>query len=103
MTNNIKVLVLGFTITIIVLFAGTSLFADETGDCQGFADRYVGPVTDARDASTPPEVIFQQLVMTGFNPEGAFNLVQTIYILHKDSDKEEVLASFMNWCVGKST
>lgn len=103
MTNNIKALVLGFTITIIVLFAGTSLLANQMEDCQGFADRYVGPVTDARDAGTPPEVIFQQLVMTGFNPEGAFNLVQTIYILHKDSDKEEVLASFMNWCVGEST
>jgi hypothetical protein len=102
MTKNIKALALGFIIGIIVLFAGTSLLANQMEDCQRFADRYVGPVTDARDAGTSPEVIFQQLVMTGFNPEGAFNLVMTIYELHKNSTKEEVLASFMNWCVGES-
>lgn len=102
MTKNIKALVLGFIVGILLLAVGTQLLANEMEDCQRFADRYVGPVTDARDVGTPPEVIFQQLVMTGFNQEGAFNLVQTIYILHKDSNKEEVLASFMNWCVGKS-
>lgn len=102
MIKNIKALALGFIVGILLLAAGTQLLANEMEDCQRFADRYVGPVTDARDVGIPPEVIFQQLVMTGFNQEGAFNLVQTIYILHKDSNKEEVLASFMNWCVGKS-
>ena len=102
MTKNIKALVLGFIVGILLLAVGTQLLADETEDCQRFSDRYVGPVTDARDVGTPPEVIFQQLVMTGFNQERAFNLVQTIYILHKGSSKEEVLSSFMNWCVGKS-
>jgi hypothetical protein len=102
MTYRIKALTLGFIIGITVLFAGTALLADEMDNCQDFADRYVAPVTDARDVGTPPEVIFQQLVMTGFPQEGAFNLVQTIYVLHKDSNKEEVLASFMNWCVGES-
>ena len=101
--TKIKALALGFIVGITALTVGTQLLADEMENCQNFADRYVGPVTDARDAGTPPEVIFQQLVMTGFNQEGAFNLVQTIYVLHKDSNKEEVLASFMNWCVGEST
>lgn len=100
--TKIKALALGFVVGILLLSIGTQLLADELENCQRFSDRYVEPVVDARDVGTPPEVIFQQLVMTGFNQEGAFNLVQTIYILHKDSNKEEVLASFMNWCVGKS-
>lgn len=99
---RLKALALGFMFGITTLFVGTSLLADEMDNCKDFADRYVGPVTDARDVGTPPEIIFQQLVMTGrFNQERAFNLVQTIYVLHKDSTKEEVLASFMNWCVGE--
>ena len=98
---RLKTLALSFIIGLLVLFVGTALLADEMEDCKGFATRYVEPVTDARDAGTPPEVVFQQLVMTGFNPEGAFNLVQTIYVLHRNSTKEEVLASFMNWCVGE--
>jgi hypothetical protein len=98
---RLKTLALSFIIGLLVLFVGTALLADEMEDCKGFADDFVGPVTDARDAGTPPEVIFQQLVMAGFNPEGAYNLVQTVYLLHKDSTKEEVLASFMNWCVGE--
>lgn len=99
--SNVKTLVVAFFVGIMTLWIGTSLLADEMENCQNFANRYVGPVTDARDAGTPPEVIFQQLVMAGFNPEGAYNLVQTVYLLHKDSTKEEVLASFMNWCVGE--
>lgn len=99
--SNVKVIAVAFFVGIMTLWIGTSLLADEMENCQGFADRYVSPVTDARDAGTPPEVVFQQLVMTGFNQEGAFNLVQTIYLLHKDDTKEEVLASFMNWCVGE--
>lgn len=101
MRHEFKALALGFAIGLLVLLVGTALLADEMEDCKGFATRYVEPVTDARDAGTPPEVVFQQLVMTGFNPEGAFNLVQTIYVLHRNSNKEEVLASFMNWCVGE--
>jgi len=101
MTYRIWSLLLGFIIGITVLLVGTSLLADEMDNCQDFANRYVGPVTDARDAGTPPEVIFEQLVMTGFPTEQAFNLVQTIYMLHKDDTKEEVLASFFNWCVGE--
>ena len=68
--TKIKALALGFIVGIIVLAVGTQLLADEMENCQTFADRYVGPVTDARDAGTPPEVIFQQLVMVGFNQEG---------------------------------
>ena len=100
---RLKALALGFVIGLLVLFIGDSLLAGPLEDCQNYANRYVAPVTDARDVGTPPEVIFQQLVMTGLLPEGAFNLVQTIYVLHKDSNKEEVLASFMNWCVGEGT
>ena len=103
MRHELKALALGFAIGFIAMFVGTSLLAEPLEDCQNYANRYVAPVTDARDVGTPPEVIFQQLVMTGLLPEGAFNLVQTIYVLHKDSNKEEVLASFMNWCVGEGT
>jgi hypothetical protein len=98
---RLKTLALSFIIGLLVLFVGTALLADEMEDCKGFATRYVEPVTDARDVGTPPQLVFEQLVMTGFPPEGAFNLVQTIYVLHKDDTKEEVLASFMNWCVGE--
>jgi hypothetical protein len=98
---RLKALALSFIIGLLVLFVGTALLADEMEDCKGFATRYVEPVTDARDVGTPPQLVFEQLVMTGFPPEGAFNLVQTIYVLHKDDTKEEVLASFMNWCVGE--
>ena len=101
MRHEFKALALSFIIGLLVLSVGTALLADEMEDCKGFATRYVGPVTDARDVGTPPQVIFEQLVMTGFPPQNAFNLVQTIYELHKDSTKEEVLASFMNWCVGE--
>ena len=101
MSNNLKAFIVAFFTGILVLFAAQEALSDELENCQNFADNFVGPVTDARDAGTPPEVIFQQLVMVGFNPEGAYNLVQTVYLLHKDSSKEEVLASFMNWCVGE--
>lgn len=100
---RLKALALGFAVGFLAMFVGTSLLAGPLEDCQNYANRYVSPVTDARDVGTPPEAIFQQLIMTGFPPEGAFNLVQTIYVLHKDSNKEEVLASFMNWCVGEGT
>jgi len=97
---NWKHFFIGIAAGMVLLF---TLLADTPENCNTFRENFVEPVTDARDAGIPPEVIFQQLVMTGFNPEGAYNLVQTVYVLHAESDLEEVVASFMNWCLGEDT
>lgn len=91
-----------FVVGFLVMWAATSLSARTMDDCTSFYDRYVGPTTDARDAGTPPEVIYQQLVMVGMPQQAAYNLVVTVYSTHKEKNKEEVQESFMNWCVGEN-
>jgi len=100
MNNNLKCFIIAFVVGFCVMWAATTAMARTMDECTSFYDRYVGPVTDARDAGTQPEAIFQQLVMVGMPQEAAYNLVQKVYFVEVDKNKEEIQSSFMNWCVG---
>jgi len=86
-----------------LLFTAEVLLADTPENCNTFRDSYVIPVTMARDQGMPPDWIVEELRIIGWSEERAYNLVSTIYVLHADSDLEEVVESFMNWCLGEDT
>jgi len=93
----------GFAVGMILLFTAEVLLADTPENCNTFRDIYVIPVTLARDQGMPPDWIIEELRIIGWTEGRAYSLVSTIYVLHADSDLEEVVASFMNWCLGEHT
>lgn len=68
-------------------------------DCITVRDGIIIPVAEARDKGTPPELVFQQLLMVGVPPQLANQFVNVVYFMKSDLTPEEVGEDYMDWCV----
>jgi hypothetical protein len=85
----------------LITFGATQVSAATVEECELAAERVIQPITMARDEGISPSIVIQYFIQQGMTPEYAVGTVQYIYVRLKGLTPEEVVADFMNNCVGE--
>lgn len=83
------------------LFISTSASSQSPEACYKASD-IVSVVSEARDRGFPPTAAVQVLLSEGVPKGTAINVIYFVYKVHSDSNTEEVVAAFLNNCIGDS-
>ena len=66
------------------------------------AGQIVGVVTDLRDEGKHPKAVYIALRQQGAPDRAAKGVIHFVYFQHDDKDKEQIVAEFLNNCLGES-